>query len=63
MVEVCIIAFSRQRDKKSFVLATVHKDEMENMIPAKRSTPLTSMKTKRQSLYRVGIIKEPNNAD
>lgn len=40
MVEVCIILFSRRRDKKIFVLATVHKDEMENMIPSSKGQHL-----------------------
>lgn len=56
---MCTIPFRSERDKNSFVLLTVHEDEMENMIPHQRSALLTSMKTKgKASYYRANFIKK-----
>lgn len=53
---MCTVPFSSERDKNSFALVTVHKDEMENNDPFPKVNTSDVNENKRQSqLLRVGF--------
>lgn len=49
MADVCITPFCSERDKNSFVLVTVHKDEMENNDPSPKVSSSDVNESKRKS--------------